>query len=248
MYAGFTVGVARSRWPSHKASTYDDRCNERCYKELLAIITGLAAVVIGYLLGSIPGAYIISKLCKGIDIRKVDTGNVGAASTMRAIGVWQGITVLFIDAFKGAAAVMAAQALGVSLPWVMAAGFAAFIGHNFPLYIGFKGGQGAATLIGVFLALSFWATAASLIIIGTVMLISWRKVLYRIFFAILVGGSLLPVFIWIFYGLLKLPARYDWPGLVIFSLICIIFMIIRNWQSVKKPLRSTIDRSAKNHS
>jgi glycerol-3-phosphate acyltransferase PlsY len=214
---------------------------------LLAIVTGLTAVVIGYLLGSIPGAYIISKLCKGIDIRKVDTGNVGTASTLRAVGIWQGITVLFIDVGKGAIAIIVAQALGVSLPWVMAAGFAAFIGHNFPLYIGFKGGQGAATLIGLFLVLTFWATATSLVVIGTVMLISWRKVLYRIFFAILVGGPLLPIFIWIFYGLLKLPARYGWLELLIFSLFCIIFLIIRNWQSVKKPLQSTLDRSTANH-
>jgi len=215
---------------------------------LLVVVTGIASVVIGYLLGSIPGAYIISKLCKGIDIRKVDTGNVGTASTMRAIGVWQGIVVLMIDMGKGAVAVTVAQALGVSLLWVMAAGFAAFLGHNFPLYIGFKGGQGVATLIGVFLVLTFWSTIASLIIIGTVMLISWRKVLYRIFFAILIGGPLLPVFIWIIYGLLSLPNKYGWLELVIFSVFCIVFLIIRNWRNVKKPLQTTIDNSTKTRS
>jgi glycerol-3-phosphate acyltransferase PlsY len=195
---------------------------------LLDWLLGLAVIVIGYLLGSIPGSYIMARLTKGVDIRKVDTGNVGAASTMRAIGVWQGIVALFIDMAKGAAAILVAQALSVPLPWVLGAGFAAFLGHNYPLYLGFKGGQGVATMIGIFLVLSPFAALASLVIIGIVMLLNRHVVLHRIFFAVLIGGSLLPLFVWIFYSSTELA---------IYSLVLILFMIIKNWRSVKRPMK-----------
>ena len=190
------------------------------------ILLGLAAVIIGYLLGSIPTAYIIARLTKGVDIRKVDTGNVGTASTMRAIGVWQGFVVGIVDIGKGAAAVFAARALGVEMPWVLGAGFAAFLGHNYPVYIGFKGGQGAATMIGVFASLTIWATLAACAIIVSIMVINRRVILFRIFFSLLLGGPTLPIFIWIF--------DRDWI-LVVYSVVFILFMIAKNWRSVKSP-------------
>lgn len=191
------------------------------------ILLGIAAVVIGYLLGSIPTAYIIARLTKGIDIRKVDTGNVGTASTMRAVGIWQGFVVGIVDIGKGSAAVLVAQALGVELPWALGAGFAAFLGHNYPIYIGFKGGQGAATMIGVFAVLTIWATLAACAIIVLIMVINRRIVLQRVFFSLLVGGPTLPIFIWIF--------DRSWV-LAVCSLVFILFMIIKNWRGVKRPL------------
>lgn len=194
---------------------------------MLDIALGVSSIVISYLLGSIPTAYIIGKLTKGVDIRKVDTGNVGTASTMRAIGVWQGFVVGAVDVGKGSAAIFVAQALGVSLPWVLGAGFAAFIGHNYPVYIGFKGGQGAATMIGIFAVLTFWATLAACAIIVTVMYLNRRIILKRIFFSLLIGGPTLPVFIWIFNRSWELAA---------YSLVLILVMICRNWRTVRAPL------------
>lgn len=195
---------------------------------------GSAAVIFGYLLGSIPTAYIVCKLTKGIDIRTVDTGNVGTASTFRAVGTWQGFVVGAIDIGKGSAAIGVASALGVTLPWMMGAGFAAFLGHCFPIFIGFRGGQGAATVIGIFAALTFWAALVSSCIILAVMFLNRRIVLRRIFFAILVGGPTLPVFIWIFYQ--------SWE-LVVYSIIIILAMIWKNWRTVKAPLRQDRYRS-----
>jgi glycerol-3-phosphate acyltransferase PlsY len=191
-------------------------------------LLGSSAVIIGYLLGSIPTAYILGKLSKGVDIRKVDTGNVGTASTFRAIGTWQGFVVGAVDIGKGSAAIGAAYALGVSLYWMIGAGFAAYLGHCFPVFIGFRGGQGAATLIGIFAALTFWAALASCCIIVFTMYLNRRIVLQRVFFSILVGGPTLPIFIWIFYQ--------SWE-LVVFSIIIILFVIWRNWPTVKAPLR-----------
>ena len=191
------------------------------------IVLGVSAVVIGYLLGSIPPAYIIARLCKGVDIREVDTGNVGTASTLRTIGVWQGFVVGFVDVAKGFAAILIAQALGVAMPWMLGAGFAAFLGHNYPLYIRFKGGQGAATMIGVFAALTIFATLAACAVIGLIMFLNRRVILYRIFYCLLLGGPTLPIFIWIF--------DHSWV-LEIYSLVFILFMIGKNWRGVKTPL------------
>ncbi|MFC1905299.1 glycerol-3-phosphate acyltransferase [Chloroflexota bacterium] len=194
----------------------------------MEIVLGISAIIIGYLLGSIPAAYILGKTTKNIDIRTVDTGNVGTASTLRAIGIWQGFVVGIIDVGKGSAAILTAQALGVPFLWVLGAGFGAFMGHNYPLYIGFKGGQGAATLIGIFAALTFWATLAACGIIALILYLNRRIVLQRIFFALLIAGPMLPIFIWILYRSWELAA---------YSLFLIMFMIWRNRHRVKAPLQ-----------
>lgn len=112
----------------------------------------VAAIIIGYILGSVPFAYIIARLKKGVDIRETGGGNVGALNVYRNIGPVYGLSVLAADIGKGAMAVVIADALGLSLPWICAAGFAAIVGHNWPVFLKFKGGKGAATVIGVLLA------------------------------------------------------------------------------------------------
>ncbi len=113
-----------------------------------------AAIVIAYLLGSIPFAYIISRLRKDVDIRDVGGGNVGALNTYRQIGPLWGLSVLAADILKGVLAVFVARWLGIPLAWVCAAGFAAVVGHNWPVFLKFRGGKGAATVIGVLVALT----------------------------------------------------------------------------------------------
>ena len=107
------------------------------------------AMVIGYLLGSIPFAYIVARLVKGVDIRKVGGGNMGTVNTMREIGTLPGLGVFFADMAKGALAVLIAQWLGLHLYWVFAVGLAAVAGHNWPVWLKFRGGQGLATTMGV---------------------------------------------------------------------------------------------------
>ncbi len=79
---------------------------------------GLAAIVVGYLLGSIPSAYIMARLRKGVDILEFDVGNMRAASILCHIGVWEGIVVGLADMAKGAAAIVIAPALSVSQLWL----------------------------------------------------------------------------------------------------------------------------------
>ncbi len=110
-----------------------------------AILLGLAS----YLLGSVPTAYILVCLAKGIDIRRVGTGNVGALNAFHQIGVAGGLLVLAVDAGKGTLAVLAVD-------WVGAPGWTVFLstpliiaGHNWPVLLGFRGGKGAAAIFGV---------------------------------------------------------------------------------------------------
>ncbi len=109
-------------------------------------------VLLSYLLGSIPSAYIAGRVFKGIDIRNFGDGNVGAANAYREIGPATGVAVVIADVSKGAVAVMVAQAFASQLV-VLLAGFAVVAGHNWPVYIGFRGGRGQATTIGVLCAL-----------------------------------------------------------------------------------------------
>jgi glycerol-3-phosphate acyltransferase PlsY len=112
----------------------------------------VAAIIIGYILGSIPFAYIVARLIKGVNIRETGGGNIGALNVYRNVGPVYGLGVLAADIGKGAMAVVIAGWLDLSLPWICVAGFAAIIGHNWPVFLKFKGGKGAATVLGVLLA------------------------------------------------------------------------------------------------
>jgi glycerol-3-phosphate acyltransferase PlsY len=113
----------------------------------------VAAIIIGYLLGSIPFAYIITRLKLGIDVRGRGSGNVGALAVWREVGPFYGVVGLAADMAKGVLTVYTAKWLGLETIWVCVAGFAAVVGHNWPVFLGFRGGKGAATIMGVLLAL-----------------------------------------------------------------------------------------------
>jgi len=120
-------------------------------------------VVLGYFIGSIPTAHIAGRILKRVDIRRIGDGNMGAANAFRQLGAKVGVAVGIIDAAKGAAAVLIAQAASLPLLVVLSTGVAAVIGHNWPVFLGFRGGRGESTTIGVLLAL---LTQPMLIIAG----------------------------------------------------------------------------------
>ncbi len=151
------------------------------------------AIVIGYLLGSIPCAYIAGRLVKGADIRQLGGGNVGAVNVMREIGTAAGFAVLFADMAKGLVAVVIAQWLGLPLIVVFIVGLAAVVGHSWSVWLGFKGGQGLATTLGVLLALVPVEFAISFAIIVIVVLVTSNMRL-----GAGVGLAFLPLIIWLF--------------------------------------------------
>lgn len=180
------------------------------------------AIIIGYLLGSIPCAYIAGRLIKGMDIRQAGGGNVGAINTMREVGTAAGIGVLLGDIAKGALAVLVAQWLGLSTIFVYIAGFAAVLGHNWPVFLKFKGGMGMATVIGVLAVLSPVELAISFAIMVIVVFITSNVRLGSA-----VGLVALPLIIWGFGGALSL---------ILYSLALPVFMGLRLIPRLRKEM------------
>jgi acyl phosphate:glycerol-3-phosphate acyltransferase len=109
----------------------------------------IVAVAIGYLVGSVPFAFLLSRR-RGIDLRQVGSGNVGASNVLRTSGVSTAVLAMCLDAVKGSLAVMVAQRVAVGPATPMAAGLASVIGHIYPVWLRFRGGKGVATAAGVF--------------------------------------------------------------------------------------------------
>ncbi len=110
-------------------------------------------ILIGYVLGAIPTAYIVGRIVMGKDIRRMGDENAGAANVYRELGSKAGILVGVIDVAKGALAVLIAQSGHLSQTAVMVTGAAAVIGHNWPVFLGFRGGRGVSTTIGILFVL-----------------------------------------------------------------------------------------------
>src|SRR5580700_810620 len=110
-----------------------------------------AALIFGYLLGSIPFGLLFSHLSGAGDIRKIGSGNIGATNVLRTGKRWAAAATLLCDGGKGALAILIAQYFQGSEA-AMFAGLGAFLGHLFPLWLGFRGGKGMATFLGVTLA------------------------------------------------------------------------------------------------
>ena len=113
------------------------------------------SLVVAYLLGSLPFAYLIGRQ-KGVDIRQVGDRNVGSFNVFRHAGLAAGLATFMLDAGKGIMAIVVAKALHVDEVIVLAAGIAAVAGHIWPVFLGFRGGRGEATIVGVLLALVTW--------------------------------------------------------------------------------------------
>jgi glycerol-3-phosphate acyltransferase PlsY len=190
------------------------------------MLPAILSIIIGYLLGSVPTAYIVSRVRKGIDIRNIGSGNMGGANVMREIGAREGVFVGLIDVAKGAGAILIAQTLNISELWVFGTGLAALVGHNFPVFAGFRGGRGSATIIGIFLVLAPRAILITLAVIA-IPFFTTRKFTA----AILIGFALLPLFAWLFEGSL-------W--LVRYALAIDLFMLVRNLSGIKQVLAKGI--------
>jgi glycerol-3-phosphate acyltransferase PlsY len=113
------------------------------------MVNGIIAIILGYLLGSIPTAYIATRLAAGKDVRRLGGGNVGGLNVFREVGFLPAAVVGIVDVAKGAAAVAIAQwLLAVSPPFVLAAALAAVVGHNWMVWLKFSGGKGMGAAIG----------------------------------------------------------------------------------------------------
>ncbi|MET3504463.1 glycerol-3-phosphate 1-O-acyltransferase PlsY [Halalkalibacter oceani] len=183
------------------------------------VIALIFIIVSGYLLGSISFSYIIAKKIKKVDIRQHGSGNAGATNTLRVLGVGPAVAVLALDIVKGIAAVW----LGILLApdqsglFPALAGLAAILGHNWPVYYGFRGGKGVATTIGVLATLVFFpALFAGLLAIASIFItrfVSLGSLLFTV---------LTPVLTYV------LIHTYDYPILYVY--LTVIVAILSLWR------------------
>ena len=130
-------------------------------------VAALSALALGYLLGSIPFGLVVTRLAGTTDIRRIGSGNIGATNVLRTGRKELAAATLIGDTLKGSAAVLLASAL-----WgkdeALIAGFGAFLGHLFPLWLRFRGGKGVATYLGIVLGLAPWPGAVAFAVIWIV--------------------------------------------------------------------------------
>ncbi len=194
----------------------------------------ILGVLISYIIGSIPTAYIFGRVLKGIDIRKFGSGNIGATNALRVLGKWPGITVLVLDILKGFTAVVflgnlvVARMDGISQTSArILLGLSCICGHNWTIFLKFKGGKGMATTLGVLLGLA--VRVAGLKLIFALVILTWLVIfiITRIVsLASILAGITLPIYM-LFFG----PRE----RMLIFSgiLIC-LFIILRHKDNLKR--------------
>ena len=149
------------------------------------------AFVLGYLFGSIPFGLILTKLAGTQDLRSIGSGNIGATNVLRTGRKGLAAATLLLDMLKGTAAVVIAGSLGPNAAMLAALG--AFLGHLFPVWLGFKGGKGVAVYIGVLIGL-FWPAAVVFCLIWLATAVATR---YSSLSA-LVASLVTPIFLWWF--------------------------------------------------
>jgi glycerol-3-phosphate acyltransferase PlsY len=137
------------------------------------MITNIFVLLISYLIGSIPTAVLVSRARAGKDIREMGDGNMGARNTKHVLGWRAGILVAVIDFCKGMLVVLLMRAYNPNLDWQLLAGICAVLGHDFPVFAGFKGGQGMATTLGVLIILIPGEALVGLAFFGVAYLL-WR--------------------------------------------------------------------------
>lgn len=186
-------------------------------------------LILGYFLGSIPFGLLIAKKVKGIDIREHGSRSTGATNVFRVVGKKWGFLVLFLDALKGALAVILPQLFFAEIPFLSKALFAvsAILGHTFSFWIQWKGGKGVATSLGVFLALAPLPAAATLA--GWILVFSFTRV---ISIASLAAALLFPAAIAVFFN-----GREEFPYLFPLGFLLAVFIFYTHRANITRILK-----------
>jgi glycerol-3-phosphate acyltransferase PlsY len=193
-------------------------------------------LIAAYLLGSIPFGYLIVRAKEGADVRATGSGGTGATNVSRRAGKLAGVVTLLLDAVKGALAVLLARWLltddfGVNW-WVAAASFLAVLGHCFPVWLGFRGGKGVATGVGVFLSLYPLAVACAAVIFIIVVALTRYVSLGSI-----LATAAFPLFVWLLS--LYFNQRADLAPVITAAIIAGALIILMHHANIGRLLRGT---------
>lgn len=203
----------------------------------MSLIFKLLLIIAAYLLGSIPSSVWIGKRFYGIDVREHGSGNAGFTNTVRVLGWKAGLPVFFIDVLKGYLAVNLVRFSGGFIPgslsfinFQLILGAAAVLGHILPLYVGFKGGKGVATLLGLLLAIQPQVT---LICIGIFVFIFLTT--RYVSLSSMIAGIAFPV-------LNVLVFHTEAISLIIFSMIVSILLLLTHQKNIERLLNKEESR------
>jgi acyl phosphate:glycerol-3-phosphate acyltransferase len=194
----------------------------------------LLSIPLAYLLGSIPFGYILVKLFLHQDIRATGSGNIGATNVARSGAKGLGIATLLLDCAKAFVAVKIAQHLAPGdYDLAVVAAVAAILGHCFPVWLGFRGGKGVASALGVFLALTPISSACTFAIFLVIFLITRYVSL-----ASIIGSATFPLF-----GFYFVPFRT--PIVIAGFLFIPLLIILKHSQNIRRLLAGTESRFGK---
>ena len=188
-------------------------------------------MLLAYLIGSIPSAVWVGRTFYNIDVREFGSGNAGATNTFRVLGKKAGIPVLIMDVMKGFLAVKLAYVIGdydsaspEFIDFELALGVCALFGHIFPVYVGFRGGKGVATMLGILMAIHYQAA----IICAIVFLVSLLATGY-VSLSSMLSGITFPVVIMVFYSTNS--------SINIFSLAVAIMVLVTHQRNIERLIK-----------
>ena len=199
--------------------------------------TSILLLILAYLLGALPFSIIAGKLLKGIDIREYGSGNAGATNTFRVLGKQAGIPVLYLDVLKGFLAVSLAHyvefnpnleseiKLEMFINISLAYGIAAVLGHVFPVYVGFRGGKGVATLLGLMIGAFPQAALLSIAVFILTLILSRYVSLSSI-----LAGLVFPIGVYLFSEVLI-------STMVIFSVFVPVLLLATHQRNIERIFR-----------
>ena len=179
-------------------------------------------VQLGYVSGSIPFGLLIAKASKGVDVRGIGSGNIGATNVLRAAGKGAAALTLALDMLKGWAPVALGRIVGASDAQVAGVALAAFLGHLYPVFLRFRGGKGLATFLGVLLAL---LTKVAFLVAGVWLLVA--AVFRYSSLAALVAAAASPLLVWLLDGR---------RGFVALAVVLSGFILIRHRENMRRLL------------
>ena len=190
---------------------------------------GIFISLFGYLLGSVPTGLILAKLFSKVDPRNIGSKNIGATNIFRTAGKSLGILTLIGDLLKGAIPVVIAIQWGESDLWIALSGLTPFLGHIFPIFLGFKGGKGVATALGVYLMISPISVLIEFFIFAGIVW-KWRY----ISLGSITCATTIPILIAYF--------RSDSQAYFIISVIIAALILYRHQSNISRLLQGTENR------
>jgi acyl phosphate:glycerol-3-phosphate acyltransferase len=191
-------------------------------------------VLLGYFLGSIPFGYLLVRAAGGGDIRFIGSGNIGATNVARTSGWSVGVATLVLDAAKGFLAVWLTEHFSRgNIRFMMYAGLAAILGHVFPVWLRFTGGKGVATALGVFLAIS-WPALAAAVLLFLLVALFWRYVSL----ASISAAAALPLLVYLLYA----PGHAPPTAVSVSTLLAAIIVIVKHRDNIERLLAGTEPR------